>query len=78
MNRNESGQLDFHQLYFRQEFYVDFTTLMHITSQPNSSLHRLLSTLNNVPFITYKNRKYYKTSFALQFWKFVSEQNMPH
>lgn len=75
MERNEYGQLEFYQLFFKGEFYIDFTTLMSITSQPSSTLHRILTTLKNVPCITYKNRKYYKTSFALQFWRIVGEQN---
>ena len=74
MERNEYNQLEFPQFWFKGEFYIDFTTLMDLTSQPSSSLHRLLSTLENVPFITYKNRKYYKTLFALKFWKIVNEK----
>lgn len=72
--RNEYGQIEFPQWFYRGEYYVDFSTLQElIGGMPRSSLHRLLGTMS-VPCVEYKNRKYFKTEWALRFWHNVNQK----
>ena len=72
--RNEYGQIEFPQWYYRGEYYVDFSTLQELVGgMARSSLHRLLAKMT-VPIAEYKNRKYFKTEWALRFWRNVDEQ----
>lgn len=77
IEKNEYNQITvtYPQLYANGKYYLDYSSLLHLSKQKSTNLFRIIKTLENVPVFKYKNRTYYETSWCLKFWTWVSEAN---
>ena len=57
------------------KLWVDWSTLSELTGVKSTTLHRIINKLTEVETYRYKNRILYSYSFAINFWKNVSDSS---